>query len=443
MKYHYPDSQKLTQLSEDLRNYIHLKCEQGSSEEAFALLRETENFLTDMITKVQLVSDDPILLKQEPDSLEEILKLRPYGPRKLWDIPPESNDSGLRNKMEGALLGRLIGCLMGVPVEGWDSERMEAWSRSLEIKFPPVDYWPEVEQPYAKNCYGHYRSEYKKANMLLAPVDDDIIYTQLALLILEEFGPNFTTKDVGTAWKKYLPVACTAEDIALRNLKQGIPVSETAEIDNPYRQWIGGAIRSDGFGWAAAGYPEKAAKMAYTDACLSHRRNGIYGEMFLAAVQSAAFAVSDPMEAVRIGMTEIPAQCRLYQDLSWALSVSDQITDYKDACRLIKERFSLMHPVHTNNNLCLIVFGLRLAQGNFLKGISQTVAMGYDNDCTAASVGSILGAILGKQAIPPYLYECFQNTVDSYLIGISPFKLDQMAKRFQELISKVYAAVSL
>ena len=42
------------------------------------------------------------------------------------------------------------------------------------------------------------------------PVDDDIAYTQLGLLILEECGRNFSTADVGRMWLKYLPMACTA-----------------------------------------------------------------------------------------------------------------------------------------------------------------------------------------------------------------------------------------
>ena len=109
------------------------------------------------------------------------------------------------------------------------------------------------------------------------------------------------------------------------NLKKGVPAREAADRDNPFCQWIGAAIRSDGFGWAAAGLPELAAEMAWRDARLSHRRNGIYGEMFLAAAQSAAFAVSDPLDACgphggdptgvpalpgpRLGAGALPARC--------------------------------------------------------------------------------------------------------------------------------------
>lgn len=71
--------------------------------------------------------------------------------------------------------------------------------------------------------------------------------------------------------------------------------------------------------------PEKAASMAYHDAFLSHRRNGIYGEMFLAAAQSAAFTVDSPVEAIKIALTEIPKNCSLHKDIEWALDVGQHV----------------------------------------------------------------------------------------------------------------------
>jgi primosomal protein N' len=42
-------------------------------------------------------------------------------------------------------------------------------------------------------------------------------------------GVDFTTEDVGTAWLKYLPMACTAEHVALEALKAGVPAMQAAE----------------------------------------------------------------------------------------------------------------------------------------------------------------------------------------------------------------------
>ncbi|MEG0692605.1 MAG: ADP-ribosylglycohydrolase family protein, partial [Oscillospiraceae bacterium] len=239
-------------------------------------------------------------------------------------------------------------------------------------------------------------------------------------------------------WCKYVPFACTAEEVAIKNLKKDIPIDLVGVTDNPYRQWIGAAIRSDGFAFASAGYPEKAASMAYYDGYLSHRRNGIYGEMFLAAAQSAAFTVSDPIEAIKIGLTEIPKNCTLYHDIEWALDQCATVTNYLDARRLVDQRFAGMHQVHTNNNLCLIVFGLKIGGLDIVKTLSQLIAMGLDNDCTAASAGSIVGAIIGKNAIPNYLCERFHNTMDTYLLEVEKFQFDDMAKRFMKIAKSIY-----
>lgn len=427
----YPEFNQMDTLLNDLHNYARLKCEQGASSDVQNILSETERGLTDALKKISGLADGQELKLQEPDDLPSILQLREDGPRKLWNRLPEQ--AVLQDKMNGALLGRMIGCILGSPVELMDTQEMKAWCDYNGKDFPPTDFWETVEKPYRKNFYGAYRYEYIKHHMRSVPVDDDIIYTQLVLLILEEFGTEFTTEQVGEAWVKYLPFACTAEEVALNNLKKGIPAAKAGEIDNPYCQLIGAAIRSDGFAYAAPGLPEKAARMAYYDAYLSHRRNGIYGEMFLAASQSAAFAVKDPLEAIRIALTEIPKESSLHKDIEWALAQRKTVKNSSDARKLVDERFRGMDPVHTNNNLCLIVFGLSIADGDFVKGISELVAMGMDNDCTAASAGSILGAVCGLRNIPEYLYRRFHNTCETYLSGVEKFKIDDMANRFVRL----------
>lgn len=433
----YPDFTQLDALSTPLREYARLKCEQGAETGAAALIGQLTETMRCTVRLLQELPDDAALSACEPNELDAIRALRAPAQRRLWEaLPPEDI---WMDKLEGALLGRIIGCLLGVPVEGLSVESMRAWSEYIGKPFPPVSYWEEVQNPELWNCYGRQRGEYRKCALRSAPVDDDLAYTQLALMILEEYGPDFTTEDVGEAWKKYLPVACTAEQAALDNLKKGVPAWEAADRDNPFCQWIGAAIRSDGFGWAAAGLPELAAEMAWRDARLSHRRNGIYGEMFLAAAQSAAFAVSDPLDAVRAGMAEIPRECLLYRDLAWALEHCGAVRGHGDARRLVDERFAGMHAVHTNNNLCLIVFGLKLAEGDLMRGLSQTVAMGLDSDCTAASAGSILGAVLGKRAIAPELYECFHDRMDTYLKNTEAFSIRDMAKRYSALAHKVHS----
>ena len=90
------------------------------------------------------------------------------------------------------------------------------------------------------------------------PTDDDLIYTQLGLLILEEYGLDFSVDDVGAAWVKYLPFS--PAKAVLDNLQSGLPAMQAGEIDNPTMFWIGADIRADPWAYAAPGYPELAAE---------------------------------------------------------------------------------------------------------------------------------------------------------------------------------------
>jgi ADP-ribosylglycohydrolase len=270
------------------------------------------------------------------------------------------------------------------------------------------------------------------------PVDDDVAYTLLGLLVVEDFGPDFTIAQNGKAWIKYLPMACTAERIALKNLKARVPAVKAAEKDNPYCEWIGADIRSDPWGYMAPGWPEFAADMAYRDAYLSHRRNGVYGEMYFSAAIAAAFAVDHPVEALEIGLTEIPKACSLAKAVKWALKVAPEIKDYRDARAAVDERFAGMHRVHTINNACLTIWGLTIGGTDVTRVVGETVAMGLDNDCTAATAGSILGAVVGKGGVPRKWTSKFNNTVHSYLIGRRKFRIDDLVRRFARQAARVH-----
>ena len=228
-------------------------------------------------------------------------------------------------------------------------------------------------------------------------------------------------------------------------MQKGIPAKQAAELDNPYVQWIGADIRADAWGYVCPGLPKQAAQMAYRDAYLTHRRNGIYGEMYFAAVIAAALAAGENgqgvtmsmEEVLRIGLEEIPEECLLARDIRWALSVADSISDYREARAAVEEHFGAMSGVHTNWNACLTIWGLLMGKEDFTKVIGQITAMGYDNDCNAATAGSIFGAFYGLHAIPESWYTCFQNQVCTYLNGHGCLKIDAVCEEFFSFAKQV------
>ncbi len=431
----YPRIPDFNKLTEEIKLYAQLKAEYGARG-IRPILSEAEKTLRSSLSKLKELAIDQDLTRKEPNDLESIRLLRPSGPRRLWN---DFDKDTYQDKLEGALLGRMAGCTLGAPVEFWSIEKMKALAKENGDDFPPTDYWSYVPEPAKKRYRMSAVESYTRNKLNGVPVDDDIVYTLLGLLIMEDYGPDFTIEDVGKAWCKYLPYACTAEDIALKNLKKGIPAHNAGNKNNPFCEWIGAYIRSDPWGYLAPGWPERAANMAYRDAYISHRRQGIYGEMFFSAAIAAAFAVNDPVEALKIGLSEIPRACTLAKAIRWALKIAPQIRNYQQARNAVEKQFKGMHRVHTINNACLTVWGITIGGTDFTRVIGETVAMGLDNDCTAATAGSIVGAIVGREGIPIHWHKNFKNTVLSYLNGRKRFSISGLIRRFTKLAQIIHS----
>ena len=428
--FEYPES--VGNWERKINAYAQQKVEFGADGVA-EKVAEIEALLRQKVAELDALSNDAELASLEPDDLETIRSQRPAGGRRIWS----SLSDDFRDRLEGSWLGRCAGCTLGSIVEGWDVERMERWADYLGDEYPLVDYWSEAEQPHNHKYETSLREDFTPSKMDGVPTDDDLNYTLLGLMILEEYGIDFTTDDLGEAWVKYLPFAFTAEGIALANLRKGVPPLQAAELDNPFLNWIGADIRSDPWAYAAPGWPEKAAEIAYRDAYVSHRRNGIYAAMYFSAAISAAFTVNDPVDALKIGLEEIPADCLLAREVRWALDKAPSIANYRDAADAVEERYTSMGGAHAINNTVLTVWGLTVGGDDYTKVIGETVAMGKDNDCTAATAGSIWGAVYGKSAIPKHWFKNFNNTVHTFLYHQSAFAIDDVIDRFVAQAEKV------
>ena len=397
---------------------------------------EIEALLRQKIAELDALPNDPELEAAEPSDLPTILAQRPAGRRRmLTELPADFED-----KLEGAWLARCAGCTLGSIVEGWKVDRMENWAAYLGDAFPLVDYWSQAEQPHLPRLKASVRHDYTPSKMNGVPSDDDLNYTVLGLLILEEFGPDFTVEDVGAAWVKHLPFAFTAEGVALENLRNGVPAMEAGGLNNPCQNYIGADIRSDPWGYAAPGWPEKAAEFAWRDAMISHRRNGIFAAMYFSAAIAAAFAVDDPMEALHIGLEEIPSESITAREIRWALDLAPSIKGYKDAAALVEGRYPGLWKSHSLQNNALTIWGLAVGGDDFTKVIGETVSMGQDNDCTAATAGSIFGAVYGKDAIPDHWTRNFNNKHHLYINDMPLVAIDDTINRFITQAQHVFAA---
>lgn len=399
--------------------------------------KETLESLKKWNERIKSTVSEGIELPDEPSSLDKIKTLRPEGPRTL-DMTLD--DVQLEDKLLGAWLGRAAGCILGIPAEGMTKDDIKNACQCLNLDYPLSDFWqydPKLRDPEQLHYYLTPRRIFLKPDLTHIGADDDLVYTIIGLLILEEYGENFTTEDVGKIWLRYLPMACTAEAIALENLKKGIPAEKAAVQDNPFCDWIGADIRSDPWGYAAAGRPEKAAEFAHRDAYISHRAAGIHGEMFFSAAISACFAVEDPVEALKIGLTEIPENCRMSQAVKQTLFWCEQDNDWNKTTNHILENFAGMNNVHAINNAAVTTAGIYYGGLDFEKVITLTVMAGLDTDCTGATAGSIIGAVLGAGNLPEKWVFPLGDRVETYLKGNPDFSSRDVVRRFAKLVRKI------
>ncbi len=338
--------------------------------------------------------------------------------------------------------GRVSGCQLGKAVEVFSMTKgRKALRRLLEGAgaLPLRDYIPYVEGSdlFAESCRGRIDR---------SVIDDDVNYSVLALMLLERHGLDLTTEDVGRAWLQLLPVGATftAERAAYRTMLirghedfvQGQPLGFDATecADNDYSDWIGAQIRADLYGWVCPGAPALAADLAERDAAISHRGAGVGGARFVAAV-GAARPVTDSMaDAIDVGA----AQVEDYEDVVAAVELARSLTTSDDPTDELRAAFPRMSPVHTLNNLSVVVWALLRHQDDFSAAIGETVTAGWDTDCNAATVGALWA--LGGEDVPSHWTDPWQSRIETSLAGVRELALGDLVERTVKVADEIRSA---
>ena len=371
----------------------------------------------------------------EPSDLESIQAQRPTIKAKP---ALEMSEASRNDHIYGAWLGRCAGCLLGKPIEG--------------IRTPKL--WPLLEQAgfleipdYLWRLPGLSEKNYKEhgfANLLdwkqtdYMPEDDDTNYTVTAMALVKAKGIGFTPEDMADFWLNNIPIlhTCTAERVAYRNFVNNIEPPLSAIIRNPYREWIGAQIRSDFFGYIALGHPELAAELAWKDACISHVKNGIYGAMWVAAMLAAAPGENNIRRIIEIGLSEIPIKCRFAKGIQDILNLHAENISYSEVVNLIHRQWdeNKSHDwCHAISNAQIVTLGLLYGESDFGKSISLAVYPCFDTDCNGATVGSIIGMMLGANALPLKWTGLLNDTVHTGLSGYNVSKISDLGNEMFKL----------
>jgi len=363
---------------------------------------------------------------EEPESLEDILDSLPASKAQAVSWP-------LDDAILGGWLGRIAGCNLGKPVEQgehWTSDHLREYLE-LADAYPLRDYIPVLDPLPDGYEFRENWPETTRGRVHGSARDDDIDYAILGVHLLETHGGDLSTDDVAAAWLSLFPVmrVFTAERAVYINLLHNIGPDGAAVVRNPYREWIGALIRGDAFGWTHPGDPRGAMDYAYRDARLSHRANGVYGELWSAALVAGAFTTNSAHQAIVESLDHVPPKSRLAEALRDVLASYEAGETWDAALAGIQARLGHYGWVHTINNAAAIAAGVLWGEGDYSATVGLTVQAGWDTDSNGATAGSVAGVLLGAAALPDHFVLPLQDTTRSAVFGYDNSRISELASR--------------
>ena len=220
--------------------------------------------------------------------------------------------------------------------------------------------------------------------------NDDLDLQIVWLQLMRQKGLDITSEDLAQAWIDTVEFEVEEYAVALGNLRRGIFPPLSGNWRNYFGDQMGAPIRSEIWAAIAPGDPVLASKLAFQDAIVDHDSEGVWGEVFWAAIESAAFAIQDRDSLINIGLAAIDPSCRLYQAITDTLNWCRQSGDWLEIRQKILNE-------HGSNQYTYVPMGVAFTILGWLRGkdsassLCTTVNCGQDADCTGATLGAVLG----------------------------------------------------
>jgi ADP-ribosylglycohydrolase len=350
-------------------------------------------------------------------------------------------DSGER--AAAGFYGSVAGCILGKPVEIMpDLEELRAALTAIG-EWPLDDYISvDIRDRGGLRALHPDWPESVRENIQWVTADDDINYTLLGMLTLEKYGREFTKGDLRRQWLENVPLGFTWGPergfLAKQALAMGIDDEPEQDLEtladgfNPGQELCGAMIRADAYGYAAPGRPDIASDLAWRDATLTHRGNGVYGSMFAAAAIAAAATATDPLEIFEVALRYVPQRSRFHAIVADSLELVRRSGDWLEGYEGIHGRYARYGHCRVFQESGLMINTLKHAR-SVGEGICIQVSQGNDTDSYGATAGSILGVFFGPGHLEDRWITPFNDTLHTRLAGFYELSLSSTAERISRL----------
>ena len=245
--------------------------------------------------------------------------------------------------------------------------------------------------------------------------NDDLDLQLVWLNAAERYGTAVDAEILSTYWITGVTAYWSEYGAGMNNLGIGILPPASGSYRNPFKESCGSFIRSEIWACLAPGHPEIAVKYAYEDACIDHNTEGVWAELFCAALQSAAFVESNPNTLINIALSYIPSNCAIARVIALVRDAYAEGVDWKEARKRVLQAepctFGLRYGPEEAQipagklgydapaNIGLMILGWLFGENDFSRSICIAAGCGEDADCTAGTLGATLGIINGTNGI--------------------------------------------
>jgi ADP-ribosylglycohydrolase len=374
----------------------------------------------------------------EPNDLagiwEECDADRPIGP--LCRVQPER----IADHVKAAFQGAVCGCVLGKPLE--INPTLSEIRKAAEScnQWPLRDYISEALLDALGRRHESAPVTTRDNIRYVAP-DDDLNYTVLGMLVLEQRGVGFTKSDLMALWLRNLPPLWTFGpersvliQAAINSMERESPPQFEfwANEWNPRNELCGAAIRVDAYGYATPGNPALAAELAWRDSSMTHVRTGIYGSMFVAAAISTAFVAQTPLDIFATALKFVPQRSRFYEIVADCFQLVSRASDWLDGYEQIHRKYGDYGHCQLYQECGLLINSARFAE-DIPDALCMQVAQGCDTDCFGELIGSIMGAYFGPEYLDHRWLAPFNNDLRTALGNFHERSLSAVAQRMSQL----------